>query len=84
MRPTATEPGLTKTENNMVCKRIQPLIAVKRERYISYKELMIMMMIIITTIIHIMIIVNQNLGGEKHTAHDNRCNHEWTFAFNYE
>jgi len=23
-------------------------------------------------------------GGEKHAAHDNRCNHEWTFAFNYE
>ena len=65
MRPTATEPGLTKTENNMVCKRIQPLIAVKREQYISYKELMIMMMIIIT-IIHIMIIVNQSRWREAH------------------
>ena len=35
MRPTATEPGLTKTENNMVCKRIQPLIAAKKERGID-------------------------------------------------
>ena len=67
MRPTATEPGLTKTENNMVCKRIQPLIAVKRERYISYKELMIMMMMIIITIIHIMIIENQSRWREAHS-----------------
>ena len=66
MRLTATEPGLTKTENNMVCKRIQPLIAVKREGYTSYKELMIMMMIIIITITHIMIIVNQSRWREAH------------------
>ena len=88
MRLTATAPGSIVTENNTVGSRSLWLSSSCHHQQIHQRHgrLWFINGVKISTMSSLLsvILIQKYSGGEKHPDWDNRCNHEWTFAFNYE
>ena len=88
MRLTATAPGSTVIENNTVGSRsLWPSSSCHHHQsHERHSRLWFFNSVKISTMSSLLsvILIQKYSGGEKHPDWDNRCNHEWTFAFNYE